>query len=216
MEQRKIISDPKAARVLASTEGRRFLEPFIQREVTLSQAAQELGVKLTTMHYHVRKLLRLGLLEVRREEPRKGRAVKIYGTAAEEFFVPFEVTPYDSLEVLLTELMGAPTHSLVENAARLLLESEEGLGLRVWRGEKGNVGASITPHADMDEQQFLNETFNPASPAMWLSAGRIHLEHAAAKELQRELYELAERYDTGRTQEQRYEFILGLIPVREP
>lgn len=213
MEQRKIISDPKVAHILASTEERRFLEPFIRREATLSQAAEELGVKLTTLHYHVRKLLRLGLIEVRREEPRKGRAMKIYGAAAEEFFVPFEITPSVSLEALMTQIMAAPNRSLIKSAARTLLEHSDRWGLRITRDERDKIVVAATWHEDVDDAEIYQTLLAPDFPATFLRSAGVNLDHTAAKALQLELHELFRRYESSFAKGQDYLLMAGLTPL---
>ena len=50
-----------------------------------------MGCSLNTMLYRIKTLLlRAGLLEVVREEPRKGRAVKIYRSVHDAYFIPFQ------------------------------------------------------------------------------------------------------------------------------
>ena len=58
----------------------------------MSEAANDLGVPLSTLHYQVKKLLDLGLLEVAVEEVVGGHLTKFYRTTGETFIVPFEAT----------------------------------------------------------------------------------------------------------------------------
>ena len=58
----------------------------------MSEAANDLGVPLNTLHYRVKKMLDLGLLEVASEETVGGHATKRYRTTSKEFVVPFAAT----------------------------------------------------------------------------------------------------------------------------
>ena len=125
--KRKHVTTAEAARVLADPAERRFLNPFIRGDRTLSEAAGEVGLRLNAMHYRVKKLLRLDLIEIKREEPRRGRAVKVYRASADTFFAPFEVTPYTSLEALITEMLHTSS-GLIRNLAQTFLEQEKRWG----------------------------------------------------------------------------------------
>lgn len=93
----RVIEDADAARALADPEEQRYLLPFIREELSLSEAARRLEVKPNALLYHIDKLLALGLLEVARVEPRRGRASKLYRASAERFFIPFSLTQADTV-----------------------------------------------------------------------------------------------------------------------
>lgn len=83
------LDDLEAARVVTDVQARRFLEPFIGQERTVSEVAAELNVHMSTVLYRVRQFIRLGLVREPRLEPRKGRPIKYYRSVADGFFVPF-------------------------------------------------------------------------------------------------------------------------------
>jgi predicted transcriptional regulator len=65
-----------------------WLMPFMTSERRLAPVAQELAVNLSFLSRKVKRLIKLGLLEVTRSEARKGRAITYYRATADEFFIP--------------------------------------------------------------------------------------------------------------------------------
>ncbi|MGL4611077.1 MAG: hypothetical protein ACRCYY_15605 [Trueperaceae bacterium] len=55
MEETLEVRDTDAAKILTDITQARLLEPFFGEEITLSDAANELDIKLTTLLYHVKK-----------------------------------------------------------------------------------------------------------------------------------------------------------------
>ena len=92
------------------------------QECSASEAAKTLGIKLTAMLYQLERLQALGLLQVTRQQARRGRPVKLYRATADKFFVPFEVTRADSLTTLLAELEADFQRYFVQNLAWAGLE----------------------------------------------------------------------------------------------
>ena len=97
-----MVSDQTQARYLTDPAKKRFLLPFLARERRIAEAAAEVGCSINQMLYQVRTLTCCGLVHVLREEPRAGRAVRVYRTVHDSYFVPFAATPYDTLEQRLT------------------------------------------------------------------------------------------------------------------
>lgn len=63
---------------------------FLRSESSVSQAAEVVGADLDEVYYRVRKLERLGILEVTVAESRPGRPIKRYGASAQAFWGPLE------------------------------------------------------------------------------------------------------------------------------
>ena len=72
------VTDSEQARLLTEPVSKEFFKPFLARERSASEAAEMMQCSLNTMLYRIKTLLRAELLKVVHEEPRKGRAVKIY------------------------------------------------------------------------------------------------------------------------------------------
>jgi hypothetical protein len=97
-----VVSDPVQAEFLTDPTKKTFFTPFLARERRVAEAAAEVGCSLNTMLYRVRTMLDCGLLTIVREEPRAGRASKVYRSVHDAYFVPFVATPYDTLEQRLS------------------------------------------------------------------------------------------------------------------
>jgi hypothetical protein len=81
---------------------KRFFVPFLAHERRVAEAAAEVGCSVNRMLYQVRALVNAGLLQILREEPRAGRAVRVYRSVHDAYFVPFSATPYNTLEQRIT------------------------------------------------------------------------------------------------------------------
>lgn len=97
-----MVSDQTQALFLTDPARKMFFLPFLARERRIAEAAAEVGCSINRMLYQVRTLLGCGLLQVMREEPRAGRAVRVYRSVHDAYFVPFSATPYDTLEQRIT------------------------------------------------------------------------------------------------------------------
>ncbi len=102
-----VVTDQTQARFLTDPAKKTFFIPFLAHDQRVGQAAAEVGCSVNRMLYQVRTLLDCGLLRVVRVEPRAGRAVKVYRSVHDAYFVPFAATPYDTLEERLT-VQGRP------------------------------------------------------------------------------------------------------------
>lgn len=202
------ISDPEAANLLINPHTLRQLEPFLGRDCTISQAAHESGAKPNTVLSRVRRFVSLGLLQVVREEPRGGRAVKVYRSSADVFFIPYEATTADSLESALAERDAYWETLLRKNVVLARMEAVGTWGTRIYRDDRGRlqVQTAVTP--------FQNyTTLHPDGPAV-LSAWRdsLFLDFEDAKALQQEMFALLKHYQQKRGA-QRYIIRMGLAPL---
>ncbi len=208
------ITDETAARMLTNTDSVRRLEPFMKRDVTLSEAAAELGLKLPHLLYQVNRFAELGLLEVVREQKRGGRAVKVYRATAEVFFVPFQVTPSETLERLLYDLSTPQEKLFHREAARVLQHQSPVWGLAV-SCDDGGVRIALTPHTD-GRVDTASAFFSPDAEALFATDGSLTLTFQTAKALQKDLYELYKRYSEKQNPKgQTYAVRLGLTPVED-
>lgn len=153
-----VVRDPEQARLLSDPRGLRYFEPFLARTRSVSQAADEVGCALDTMYYRVRTFVDAGLLEVVEERPRAGRPIKLYRSVADEFVIPFEVTPFAELEDRLRTLNRQHEDLIARTMARLLREG--GMeGRRLYRGADGDVNAESAgegmPRVDWDRPETL-------------------------------------------------------------
>ncbi len=135
------VTDPEQARLLTEPVSKEFFKPFLAHERSASEAAKMLKTSLNTTLYRIKTLLRAGLLEVTRERPRKGRAVKLYRSVYDAYFVPFKVTPYATLEERLW-VQAKPIFADLVGAYAAALRQSERSGHHVFIGHNGAVWTS--------------------------------------------------------------------------
>ena len=177
--------------MLLDPERRRYLEPFLGRELTAAQAARELGLPVEQLAYRVRALTRQGLLTETGAQPRKGRAMSLY-RAADELQAPLALLPYSDVRGFF-ELVDAGLRGLfLDGLGRLADRS----GLRDWvvrfyRAEDGSTRLDLAPSGGSWDPAVLLAARAPAVVFNWVP---LALDDAAAKDLQRELLALLGRY----------------------
>lgn len=202
-----------AARVLIDPKKRRYLEPFIGKECSASQAAEALGIKLTAMLYQIERLQSLKLLQVTRQQVRRGRPVKLYSATASKFFVPFEATRAESLTALLAELEADFQSYFVRNLMWAGLELAESWGFAIYRDDEGVVVQDLVPRERRGENA-LPLLLKSGSPALWASSSFLMLDFRTAKALQRDIDKLLSDYRAKQARgEQIYLVKFGLTPL---
>lgn len=203
-----IVTDKEAAAALIDPGSLRRLAPFIGRTLSVSQAAQASGEKPNTTLKRVRRFADLGLVVVADEVARAGRPIKLYRAVADTFFVPFEATDAESLEVALAERDRFAEQLLRRNVVKARLDSIGTWGTRIYRDARGRlqVQTALTPSSNVT-------SLDAGSPAV-LSAWRdsLTLDFDDAKALQREMFALLQRY-LKKDGAQRYVVHLAMAPV---
>ena len=210
-----VITQPETAELLVNHKTSRFLVPFMKRELSLTAAAAELGVKLSTLHHHVTKFSSAGLLEVARSEPRAGRPVKHYRSTAKTFFVPFHATRSETLERLLTEVTMAGNIRFYREVTRTLQQISPTWGLHMFCSEEEKISFSFTPDEEMGSEKLVEALRKPGAPAAISTEGEMTFDYETAKAFQNELIELAKRYEEKQLPDgQPYAYRLGLVPIQ--
>jgi predicted transcriptional regulator len=186
------------AKLLTSPEEASWITPFLGRETTIKAAAEALKMPMLGMYRAVKRLERLGLLQVTRSEARKGRAVHYYRSSSDAYFVPYSAAPEGTLEHLLEKTDRSWRKEVVKSLSQSFRDAQENssleLGLRLFRcddcvyfvhalgsGETGSPGLT---------QSFL-ALDAPAIRNEWVM---LHLGFARAKELQQRMAELLNEY----------------------
>ena len=82
------IEEAAAVRFLTDIKQLPFLHPFMATETTLAPVAAALAVDLSFLTRKVKQMTNLGLVEVTRRQPRRGRELCFYRSRAAEFFIP--------------------------------------------------------------------------------------------------------------------------------
>jgi len=166
------VTDPKAAAVFANARLRRVLMLFAAGPLSISKAAARSGVDLKKLHHQVSKLARLGLLVVAEVRPRAGRAIKLYQTSSEAFFVPVELLPRNFGDDLAREL-----RTYLEADARRTMK-----GMFVGAGPEGQIRARIV----------TDEFSEPRTAEIWRI---LRLERDEAKALASELRAVLDKFE---------------------
>jgi hypothetical protein len=180
------VDDVHRARLLLDRRVSRFMVPFMGQENSVSAAADELGVTIAFLLPRVRRLVREELLIITREELRKGRPIKYYRAAADEFFIP--MSSLELSDALLSDQYynDVLVRNLVQQFEQFSALIPDA-GFSVYR--KGNgiqVYMAIKPGADLP----LTDPIAP--PVMW-EWRFLRLPHERAKQLQLELLEVLQR-----------------------
>lgn len=209
------ITSREAADTLTDPAKRRYLEPFIRRERTLTQAARDLGLAPTTLLYQVRRLQRLGLLRVVRREPRRGRASPVYRASAERFFVPFESTSAATIEELLFDFEVVTLKSIIRGFTRALSRRAERWGLGLGLAADGKLEFDVLPQHDKGWRSKARQATDD-HPALLHDYLTVALTDADAKAVQRAMIAL-ELDVRGRDapEEGAYLLHLAIIPLDE-
>lgn len=203
-----IVTEQGAAAALTDPTTLRHLAPFLGRTTSVTDAARESGERPNTTLKRVQRFMELGLLEVVGERKRAGRAIKLYRTVADVFFVPFEATHAESLEAALADRDAYWERMLRRNVVRARSERLGTWGTRFYRDARGRlqVQTAVTPDANAT-------TLDPDAPAVLsLWRDQLTLDFEDAKALQREMFELVKRYQR-KSGPQRYLVRMGLAPV---
>lgn len=202
------VTTAEAAAMLADPALQGYLAPFIARECTIGQAAKELGVSTNSLLYRVKRFEAADLLRVVREEPRAGRAVKIYRSTADAFYVPFTLTKAETLEALLLRMDDQLQALFYKNVARVMTQTETEVGFVVWRADEAGVRTRFSAGP---EQLF--DPLDPEAPSVlpfW--SPEVWLSPDDAKALLSEMIDLIGRYHY-RQGSQRYLLHLALAPL---
>lgn len=141
----KLVTDTPAAEFLTSPKTRYLLSPFMEQERSMAEAAALLEMKFPALHRRVRQMVKLGLLEVSREETRAGHRIKFYSATSPEFIVPLEATPSTDLETFIGDGFRGSATLLSRGVVREMTARAPRWGFRIfWNDEVGGVFQEAT------------------------------------------------------------------------
>jgi hypothetical protein len=188
------VESTPAAQVLLRPAERRFLEPFVGRQLTAGQAARELGLPVEQMAYRVHAFTARGLLRVSGTVPRKGRPMTLY-EGPQELRAPLALLPYEDVRGFFALVDAGLRDVFLSNLARLADRS----GLRDWlvrvyRAQDDTVRVDLAPSGGAWDPAVMLEDRVPAVVLNWVP---LALDARQAKDLQRELLTLIGRYQGG-------------------
>ena len=181
------ITEAAAVKVLMDRNQVQLLRPFFAEAVTLTQAATQLELPLQFLLRKVQRFVKLGLLNIVKEEARKGRSVKYYQTPAALLYVP---ASYVDIGALLRRSENFWHGKLVDGLLNVWqTRGQEGLGIQIHPNDIGGVRISMATQpgemfhaANTQDQNVLNS---------WL---RLHLTAEDAAALKKDMTALIESY----------------------
>ncbi len=209
-----------------------FFRPFLARERTVGAAADEVGCAPSVMLYRVGTFLRAGLLRIVREEPRAGRALKVYRSSFDAYLVPYDRTPFATLEEAFLVTYGDTARRMARAMAGYFRRSGWE-GYRLYRAEGGQTWLTGAPDAttgtgalDLGRVGAGPASVGPSSAGP-LNAGPVsatdfaidvYLNAEEAEALTRRLNALLQEYDPygstkGREHVRRHLFSVAFAPI---
>lgn len=191
------VDDAAQARMLMDMEVRRYFEPFLAREKTVTEAAEEVGCDPSVMLYRVGRFVRAGLLRVVAERKRAGRAVKVYRSSHDAYLVPYAATAFATLE----EAFAAAYEANARRFARLVARQFRQLrwdGYRLYRRPTGETWFEGAP----DEDRMIDMA-DPERPPGLDYIIDVPLTEAEAREVQAILLDVLKRYGPAEERRER-------------
>jgi hypothetical protein len=195
-----------AAQALVNPLILRCFSVFLSGPIDLHEAAQRLGLKRTTLRYHVRRFVQWGLLMP--NEPSSGRERLRYRAVNTQLYIPFQASGQASLEELLWAMedphQRAFLRSMVRAGDRLERDSADaGMVIR-----DGSVDFTLTAPPQLTLQGEMEAN-------LWSSWTTVNLTPSEASALKTELAALWARYvalEPGRSGTRPHTLRLGFTP----
>jgi hypothetical protein len=178
------LTEVAAARIVLQQPRRRFLEPFVGRDRSVGEAAQELGLPVEQMAYRVQAMVRTKLLYATAQRARAGRPVTIYRAPA-EIRAPLAVLGEGDVRDFFRSV-DEPMRATFF-AALMRLSTRAGLGdwvVRLYRND-GHIRLDMAPKEGAWDPTVLLGDNVPAVMFNWVP---LNLDAHTAKQLQRELF----------------------------
>lgn len=183
------IKTKESAAYLSKLKNLNFLQPFLESECTITQAAEKTKVKEHQMQYFVTKMLKFKLIEVSKEEKRSGKPLKYYRCVADSFFIPLDYAPYTDLTSYFSELANVMLEEQINYQAKAMLKKHEHERFGFWINhdvEAKSVRFQLIPSSRLAGQETALAPSLSESPS-FIAVGRIKLSHETAQRLRESL-----------------------------
>ena len=191
-EAPQTITNEHTAALLLNPDLMGCLERLMAGEWTVSALSKDVGIGLGSLHYRVQQLLEHDLARISREEKRAGRAIKHYTATASSFFVPFNLTNFETLQAFWLAILEPKHQTFVANLVRngeKRVANLQGRGVVVQHIEGLGLHLQSVPRPE--------ET--PGDPVSWFGENDFQLSHQGAQAFRLELKALIAKYklETG-------------------
>lgn len=188
------VRDRHAADAMCHPFRRHLVLSLMGREASISELVSESRRPMSSVHYHMTRLHKLGLLKVASQTARAGRAVKRYTAAAECFFVPAALMGEQPGTLLDRELQGHLSRISDDSEGTLFFrDSRSGMSMRTIRSRRSR---EADHRLITDSWQILN------------------LDLREAHELSDEIAKLLERYRQQPADRRRKKYLIRCTIVR--
>ncbi|ULH14048.1 helix-turn-helix domain-containing protein (plasmid) [Deinococcus sp. KNUC1210] len=184
-----LVDNAALAALLVDPVSRRYYSPFLARTRSVGEAAQEVGCALDTLLYRVNTFLKAGLLEVVGERRRAGRAVRLYRTVHDAYFIPHPVTPFATLEERLYATTEPHLRAWARSTARRL-QARGMEGIRLYRDTYGEVWSEGAADEQSVSGLDLVRLNDPARPPAFDVTTTLYLSAEEARAVQAALASL--------------------------
>ena len=203
------VENADVADFLLNYQTQKLIHPFFGAEETVANAAESLDMSISALLYRVQKMQKWGILQVARQEQRAGRAIKIYTSTSDSYFIPFGVTTAVTLANYLEETKRYIQKQFTFNVAEVMRRSREDWGVRVHKDAQGKIHTQFesSPGQPMEIGELNRAVLDFYYPA-------LRLDQADAQALQRELGELFQKY-AAKEGTHPYMIHIGLTPILE-
>ncbi len=216
----RVLENSQAIKMLHDSTYRNLIRFFMSQSNTIQAAAKHLGQSVQGTFNRVVRLEQQGFLEVIAEQPRAGKAIKVYRTTADDYFVPFAATNASGYaELIESELRPLQKRLLQSLEHHLAHEDALEWGFRLVRDPDGGTHLLFTPKEDWQGFDCLDAMLAEKAAAVVNFWGIVPLSKTQGKAFQRELTALWSKYylmSMQNTPETTTEpFIVGLSFVPE-
>jgi hypothetical protein len=180
------IADARQAELLLDIGLRSLIGLLMKRACSAAELALELGLGLQRAHYLLSRLHAAEVAELDSVQPRAGRAIRRYRVAP-RWFVPFEVTGAETLEVFLAAQILPRMQRFVGLSVRQIEAEYSEWGY--WLEQEG-VSSSLRMG---DATGAARDLFEGDEPFL-LNIGTMWLNAEHASRLKRKLLEVMEEF----------------------
>jgi hypothetical protein len=213
-----VLDDAEAATFVTLPTTSRYFLPFLARERSAAQVARELGVDAGSVGYRVRQMIQLNLIHETRSQKRAGRPIRYYRSVADRIFAPLSLTPISGIRDLFALARAGSTASIEASLENAWLEIAR---VQQWGTHLYRPAPDAAPNRDFVPENltdspldFWDVVLSPRTPPVWDQHAIVHLTRQEAKEVQRELSLIVDRYSHPQTEQRREPYVLQLAFAR--
>ncbi len=183
---RFIPGNARTAEFLTDQTNHALLAHFWGSENTVAVVARALGWKPNAALYRVKSLLEMGILEVSRVEKRRGRAITYYRVVADEFYVPFAVTSFETEAAFVKAQLEPLFERLIEAEARRNVGRQQEGGLLIHKNAQDNIMTERVLRSRLEGDSLV--TIKPTDSIRTWGTGQIS--NQRAQTIVKQFYEL--------------------------